>query len=63
MLETRALAEEQMDAEDLDPAIYARVLKDLAQVNTVTMARRPTLAFLNRVTARSSSALVRCSSS
>ena len=57
MLETRALAEEQMDAEDLDPAIYARVLKDLAQVNTVTMARRPTLAFLNRVTARSSTPL------
>lgn len=57
MLETRALAEEQMDAEDLDPAIYARVLKDLAQVNTVTMARRPTLAFLNGVTARSSTPL------
>lgn len=54
MLETRALTEEQMDAEGLDPSIYARVLKDLAQVNTVTMARRPTLSFLNRVTARSS---------
>lgn len=57
MLDTRSLAEEQMDAEDLDPAVYARVLKDLAQVNTVTMARRPTLAFLNRVTARNSGAL------
>lgn len=57
MLKTRALTEEQMDAEDLDPATYARVLKDLAQVNTVTLARRPTLAFLNRVVARSSSPL------
>lgn len=50
MLTTRALTEEQMDAPGLDPVIYARVLRDLAQVNTVTMARRPTLAFLNRVT-------------
>ncbi len=57
MLKARALTEEQMDAEDLDPATYARVLKDLAQVNTVTLARRPTLAFLNRVVARSSSPL------
>lgn len=51
MLEYRALAEEQMDAPDLDSAIYARVLADLAKVNTVTMARRPTIGFLNRVTA------------
>lgn len=52
MLEHRALSEEQMDAPDLDPAIYARVLADLAKVNTVTMARRPTIRFLNRVSAR-----------
>ena len=31
-----------------DPAEYARCLADLAQVNTLTLARRPTLAFLNR---------------
>lgn len=52
MLAARALSEEQMDAPDLDPAVYARVLNDLARVNTVTMARRPTLAFLDRVVAR-----------
>jgi len=57
MLETRALTEEQMDAEDLDPIIYARVLKDLALVNTITMARRPTLSFLSRVAARNSGPL------
>lgn len=49
MLETRSLAEEQMDAVELDPATYARILRDLAQVNTVTMARRPTLSFLKRL--------------
>lgn len=52
MLEVRALAEEQMDAPDIDPALYARILSDLARVNTVTMARRPTIAFLDRVAAR-----------
>jgi 2-polyprenyl-3-methyl-5-hydroxy-6-metoxy-1,4-benzoquinol methylase len=49
MLETRALQEELMDADDLDAAIYGAVLRDLAQVNTLTMARRPTLAFLNQI--------------
>jgi SAM-dependent methyltransferase len=37
-----------MDAEDLDPAVYARVLADLGQVNAITLARRPTLAFIHR---------------
>ncbi|TZG28112.1 methyltransferase domain-containing protein [Sphingomonas montanisoli] len=37
-----------MDAADLDPAEYARVLTDLAKVNWWTMAARPTLAFLDR---------------
>lgn len=50
MLATRAIAEEQMDADDLDPAVYSDVLHDLAQVNSVTMARRPTLGFLGRAT-------------
>ncbi len=45
-------AEEAMDAPDLDPAIYAAVLRDLARVNRVTMAARPTLAFLNRIAAK-----------
>lgn len=52
MLKARALAEEQMDAPGLDPAIFARVLADLARVNTLTMARRPTLGFLDRVVRR-----------
>lgn len=44
----RALAQEQMDAIDLPEAIYARVLNDLDRVNRVTLAARPTLAFLDR---------------
>jgi 2-polyprenyl-3-methyl-5-hydroxy-6-metoxy-1,4-benzoquinol methylase len=38
-----------MDADDLDPAIYAAVMNDLAQVNSITLARRPTLGFLDQV--------------
>lgn len=38
-----------MDAPDLDPAVYAAVLRDLARVNAVTLAARPTLAFLRRL--------------
>ena len=44
----RALAQEQMDAADLPDAVYARVLNDLDRVNRVTLAARPTLAFLDR---------------
>ncbi len=47
-LATRAEAEELMDADDLDPATYAAVVGDLARVNRVTLAARPTLAFLAR---------------
>ena len=47
----RSQAEELMDADDLDAATYADVVGDLATVNTVTMARRPTLDFLARATA------------
>lgn len=50
-LATRAIAEELMDADDLDPATYAAVVGDLARVNVVTMAARPTLGFLARGTA------------
>lgn len=49
-LTVRATADELMDADDLDPAIYAAVVADLARVNAVTMAARPTLAFLERAT-------------
>lgn len=44
----RSEAEEQMDAADLDAGTYAAVVGDLARVNTLTLAARPTLAFLAR---------------
>ena len=47
-LAERAVADELMDADDLDEATYAAVVGDLAKVNTVTMARRPTLSFVRR---------------
>lgn len=50
MLERRAIAEELMDADDLAPETYAAVVGDLAKVNVVTMAARPTLDFLQRGT-------------
>jgi len=50
-LAVRSRQEEQMDAHDLDGATYARVLADLSRVNAVTMAGRPTLAFLDRALA------------
>jgi len=43
-----AREDEQMDAADLDPATYARILDDLAQVNRWTFAARPTLVFIGR---------------
>ena len=53
-LANRAHADELMDADDLDAGIYARVVGDLARVNVVTMAARPTLNFLTRATAGAS---------
>ncbi len=47
-LAERAVAEEMMDAEDLDARVYAAVVRDLARVNVLTMAARPTLWFLDR---------------
>jgi 2-polyprenyl-3-methyl-5-hydroxy-6-metoxy-1,4-benzoquinol methylase len=52
MLTKRAIAEELMDADDLDAATYAMVVRDLATVNTITLARRPTLDFLDRIVFR-----------
>ena len=52
MLAQRAIAEELMDADDLPAATYTAVMRDLARVNTVTRARAPTLAFLDRVATR-----------
>ncbi|HEX8388528.1 MAG TPA: methyltransferase domain-containing protein [Sphingomonas sp.] len=50
-LAVRSTTQELMDADDLDPGVYARVVGDLARANTVTLARPPTLAFLKRATA------------
>lgn len=50
-LAERAIAEEMMDDPALDPATYAAVVGDLARVNRVTLAARPTLGFLGRVIA------------
>lgn len=50
MLAHRATADELMDADDLPPEVYAAVVGDLARVNLVTMAARPTLSFLARAT-------------
>lgn len=46
----RADVDEMMDADDLDPAIYAALIADLARVNTITLARPPTLAWLAKAT-------------
>lgn len=51
MLTERRITEELMDAPDLPAETYDAVLADLAQVNTVTMAARATLAFLDRALA------------
>src|SRR5829696_4364093 len=44
----RSRQQEQMDEPGLDPAVYDRVLRDLARVNGWTLAARPTLGFLRR---------------
>jgi SAM-dependent methyltransferase len=48
-LAVRRRATELMDG-DLPEDVYRQVLSDLARVNTLTLARRPTLAFLGRAT-------------
>jgi 2-polyprenyl-3-methyl-5-hydroxy-6-metoxy-1,4-benzoquinol methylase len=49
MLAIRTIAEELMDADDLDADTYAAIVHDLARVNTLTLARRPTLNFLDKI--------------
>jgi 2-polyprenyl-3-methyl-5-hydroxy-6-metoxy-1,4-benzoquinol methylase len=46
----RAVADELMDADDLPAATYAALIADLARVNTITLARPPTLAWLRHAT-------------
>ena len=45
-LAQRAEGEELMDADNLPADTYAAVVRDLARVNSMTLAARPTLAFL-----------------
>jgi 2-polyprenyl-3-methyl-5-hydroxy-6-metoxy-1,4-benzoquinol methylase len=47
-LAVRSRQDEQMDAPDLDPAIYAKVLHDLARVNRWTFTAHPVLTFMKR---------------
>ena len=47
-LAVRSREDEQMDAADLDPAVYEQVLHDLARVNRWTFTAHPVLAFMNR---------------
>jgi 2-polyprenyl-3-methyl-5-hydroxy-6-metoxy-1,4-benzoquinol methylase len=49
-LALRSREDEQMDAADLDVAIYERVLHDLARVNYWTFTAHPTIAYLKRAT-------------
>ena len=47
-LAIRSRQDEQMDAADLDPAVYEQVLHDLARVNRWTFTAHPVLAFMKR---------------
>lgn len=47
-LAIRSRQEEQMDAPGLDPAVYEKVLHDLARVNRWTFTAQPVLAYLKR---------------
>jgi 2-polyprenyl-3-methyl-5-hydroxy-6-metoxy-1,4-benzoquinol methylase len=51
-LDVRSRQEEQMDAADLDPAVYEQVLHDLARVNRWTFTAHAALAFMNRAASR-----------
>lgn len=51
-LVTQIDREEEMDAADLPDADYARVLADLSRINRLTLAARPTLAFIRSILAR-----------
>lgn len=48
MLAERRITEEIMDDPALPPEVYDAVLADLAKVNRLTLAHRPTLKFLER---------------
>jgi SAM-dependent methyltransferase len=46
-LRQRSREPELMDGADVSPAEFAACMHDLAQVNAITLARRPTLAFID----------------
>ncbi len=48
MTSHRSTEPEWMDGEDVSAVEFAACIEDLARVNTVTMARPPTLAFVDR---------------
>lgn len=48
-LAARSLDPELMDGEDVTQDEFAACMRDLAQVNTLTLARLPTLAFIDRI--------------
>ena len=47
----RTMREEEMDAGELPDTEYARVLHDLSRINRLTLAARPTLAFVRTLLA------------
>jgi 2-polyprenyl-3-methyl-5-hydroxy-6-metoxy-1,4-benzoquinol methylase len=52
MLRHRSAAEEWMDAADATEPAFAGALRDLARVNRLSLAYRPTLRWLDRLVAR-----------
>jgi 2-polyprenyl-3-methyl-5-hydroxy-6-metoxy-1,4-benzoquinol methylase len=50
MLAVRCRTEEQMDADDIDAAVYTAVLRDLARINRWTFTAHPTIQYLERAT-------------
>lgn len=51
-MRVRSTAAELLDAPDVDAAVLERCLRELGRVNTATLARPPTLAFLRRAARR-----------
>ncbi len=49
-LSVRSNQPEEMDSESTSPETYARCLRDLSRVNTITFTHRATLKWLSRVT-------------
>ena len=54
-MQTRSTQSEWMDTETVTPEDFAACLADLAAVNTVTLARLPTIAFMRRAARRTPS--------